>query len=99
MTETTISLLSIVIGMLGSLTFANIKPQYSLNFTGNLIAGVFASILIIKTFGRLGFNPTDISTQQQVNYWLLFLNLSISFISGCLGIFLIYNLKKKLSNK
>lgn len=93
MTETIISLLSILFGILGAVIFGKLKPKYSFGITANIIVGVFASIFIIKSFGRLGFAPNAIVSSQQVKYFLLVLNLIISLISGMLGLLLTSKLK------
>ena len=96
MTETSISLLSILVGILGALFLGFLKPNFSLGTTANIIIGVFASIFVIKSFGRLGFTPNDIMIHQKVNYFILAINLSISLLSGMLGLFIVAKIKRKL---
>ena len=96
MTLTVISLLSIVLGILGANIFGLLKPKITLGFIGNTIAGVFGSIFLIKSFGRLGFNPQSIMSSGETNYYLLMLNLSISIIGGVLAVYLGVQLKKKM---
>ena len=96
MTETSISLLSILVGILGAVFLGFLKPNLSLGITANIIIGVFASIFVTKSFGRLGFTPNDIMIHQKVNYLLLGINLSISVISGMLGLFIVSKIKQKL---
>lgn len=96
MTETSISLLSILVGILGALFFGFLKPNFSLGITANIIIGVFASIFVIKSFGRLGFTPNDIMMNHTVNYFLLVVNLSISILSGMLGLFVVAKIKNRL---
>ncbi|MDO6738288.1 hypothetical protein [Wenyingzhuangia sp. 2_MG-2023] len=98
MTETSISLLSILVGILGAVFLGFLKSNLSLGITANIIIGVFASIFVIKSFGRLGFTPNDIMIHQKVNYFLLGVNLFISIVSGMLGLFVIANIKRKLPN-
>lgn len=98
MTATIISLLSIVTGLLGAVLTGWLKPKMSFGFTGNIIIGVFSSILFIKSFGRLGFSPSDIVVQQKIDYFLLIINLSISLGSGVLGILFVSKIKHKLPN-
>ena len=96
MTQTILSLVSILLGILGAVLIGLLKPKWSFGLTGNIIVGVFASIFIIKSFGRLGFAPNDIVINQQVNYFLLILNLIISLISGALALTLTHYIKQKL---
>lgn len=96
MTETIISLVSILTGIIGAVLIGLLKPKWSFGLTGNIIVGVFASIFIIKSFGRLGFSPNYIITNQQVNYILLLVNLSSSLFAGMLGLLLAFKIKQKL---
>ncbi|NIJ45084.1 hypothetical protein FHR24_001523 [Wenyingzhuangia heitensis] len=96
MTETLISLLSILFGILGAVVFGKLKPKYSLGFTANSIIGVFVSIFILKSFGRLGFAPNNIVSLTKIHYLLLMLNLSVSCISGMLGLWIVFNIQKKI---
>ncbi len=98
MTQTIISLISIFVGILGAVLLGVLKPKFSLGITANIIVGVFTSIFIIKSFGRLGFSPNHIITQQQINYVLLIINLISSFLAGILGLVFAFNIKKKLLN-
>lgn len=97
MTETSISLFSILIGITGALLCSWCKPKYSLAVTGNIIVGVFGSILFIKLFGRLGFAP-NIITQSNHPYILLSINLLCSVL-GSVSLLLLasYFHKKSLS--
>ncbi|MGY5351335.1 hypothetical protein ACXGQW_01970 [Wenyingzhuangia sp. IMCC45533] len=94
MTQTIISLLSILFGILGASIFGKLKPKFSLGLTSNIIVGVFGSILILKTFGRLGFTPNHIVVNQNVNYILLLISLMISGVSGILCLVIIYKIKR-----
>ena len=51
MTETLISLLSILLGIVGANSTGFVFKKYSFGVVGNTIAGVFGSILLIKSFG------------------------------------------------
>ncbi|MGY6647274.1 hypothetical protein [Wenyingzhuangia sp. IMCC45574] len=82
MTETSISLLSILFGVFGAIVFGKRKANYSFGISGNAVIGVFGSVLLIKSFGRLGFAPNYIVSANTVNYFLLALNLIISLIGG-----------------
>lgn len=91
MTETTISLLSIITGIVAIYLFVYVTKHNNLSFTANTIIGVFGSILFIKSFGRFGFTPTDIVQQHQIHYSLLLLNLVISAIGAvCMFLLIIY---------
>jgi small basic protein len=90
MTATLISLISILIGILGALGIGSLFKKYSAGFIGNTLAGVFGSILFIKSLGRLGFTPQDIVYLESVHSGLFALNLLISFLGGTLGVILIH---------
>lgn len=87
MTETSISLLSIFFGILGAILSGALLKKYSLGLTGNAIAGVFGSSLLIKSLGRLGFDPVSIIQGGSVNGWLLLLNLLTATTGGFLAVF------------
>lgn len=94
MTETLISLISIFIGIIGANSIIFIFKKYSFGITGNTIAGVFGSILFIKSFGRLGFNPQSIMQNGTFYDWLFIINCIVSFLGGILGVILIKMIKK-----
>jgi hypothetical protein len=96
MTATLISLISIFMGIIGSNLTGIVFKKYSLGLIGNTITGVFGSILIIKSIGRLGFDPHFIAQHGTVNYGLFALNSLVSFFSGAMAIILISKLKYKL---
>jgi uncharacterized membrane protein YeaQ/YmgE (transglycosylase-associated protein family) len=97
MTPTLISLLSILMGIIGANTTGKVFRKFSTGLIGNTIAGVFGSILLIKSFGRLGFDPMAIISSGTVNYKLFLLNSMVSFLGGALLLIAIYILKTKLS--
>ena len=76
--------------------FGLIKSKITLGFIGNTIAGVFGSIFLIKSFGRLGFNPQAIMSSGEANYYLLILNFLVSIIGGVLAVYLGARLKKRM---
>ncbi|PIB34703.1 hypothetical protein BFP72_04410 [Reichenbachiella sp. 5M10] len=82
MLESGLSLLSIGCGILGAHLTTVLLPRLSFGLTGNTIAGVFGSVFLVKSLGRLGFSPSYIIVDQQVDSPLLLLNLLISLISG-----------------
>ena len=88
MTGTLISLISILIGIIAANGLGFLIKKYSFGVIGNTIAGVFGSILFIKTFGRLGFNPWSIMNNGDFDGFLLLLNLVVSGIGGALGLIL-----------
>ena len=96
MTDTLISLISILIGIIGANITGYIFKTYSLGIIGNTIAGVFGSIFLIKSVGRLGFDPKSIIPFGDVHFDLLTLNLFVSFIGGAIAVVLIYKLKTKM---
>ena len=85
MTDTLISLMSIMIGIIGANLMGFIYKKYSFGLTGNTIAGVFGSILCIKSFGRLGFDPISIMQSGNTNLLLFSLNCVVSFSGGITG--------------
>lgn len=99
MTGTLISLISIFIGILGANLFGVYKTKYSFGFTGNTLTGVFGSILFIKVFGRLGFNPWYIMQNETFNNWLFFINCIVSFLGGVLGLMFLKFIYNKLNKK
>mgnify|MGYP003635080888 CR=1 FL=1 len=94
MTLTVIALLSIVSGIVGANIFGRIQSKYTFGLTGNTIAGVFGSIFIIKSFGRLGFNPYAIIEKGIVSWNLLAFNLIASIFGGVILILILTHLKR-----
>jgi len=97
MTETLISLLSIVIGILGANSSNLFFKKYSFGLIGNTIAGVFGSVFFIKSIGRLGFNPQAIMQTGTANINLLALNAIVSFGGGILAVILLNKLATKFN--
>ena len=98
MTGTLISLISIFIGIMSSNVFGYFKKKYSFGFTGNTLIGVFGSILLVKTFGRLGFDPWHIMNDGDFDGLRLTINLFVSALGGVLGLIfakMIYNKMNK----
>jgi len=98
MTATLISIISILIGIIGANAMRLFFPKYSFGFRGNTILGVFGSAFLIKSFGRLGFDPESIMYTGVVDFNLFFVNVLISFIGGMLLVFCIKSLKNKIDN-
>jgi len=86
MTGTLISLISIVIGIISANTFGSVFKKYSFGFKGNTLIGVFGSILLIKTFGRLGFDPWSIMNNGDFDVVPLIINILFSALGGVLGL-------------
>jgi uncharacterized membrane protein YeaQ/YmgE (transglycosylase-associated protein family) len=98
MTGTLISLISILIGIIAANTTGFLLKKYSFGIIGNTLAGVFGSILLIKSFGRLGFNPWSIVNNGNFNNFLLAINMFVSALGGVFGLVLakiIYNKMNK----
>lgn len=98
MTGTLISLISIFIGIIGANLFGFFKKKYSFGFTANTLIGVFGSILFIKLFGKLGFDPWSIMQNQSFNLLLFIVNCIVSFLGGVLGLFFAKMIYNKLNN-
>jgi integral membrane protein len=99
MTDTLISLISIIIGIFGANLIGFIFKKYSFDLIGNTIAGVFGSILMIKFFGRLGFDPISIMESGNTDWLLFFLNIITSFSGGALSIIFIKKLQTEMNTK
>jgi len=97
MTQTLISLISIVIGIIGANVAGLILRKYTLGIIGNTIAGVFGSILFIKSFGRLGFDPNAIMKLGNINLYLFLINVIVSFLGGVIAVILIKKLRKTMN--
>jgi hypothetical protein len=99
MTETLISLLSILIGIIGANSTGFIFKKYSFGIVGNTFAGVFGSILLIKSFGRMGFNPLSIMENGTFNGLLFSVNCIVSFLGGVFGLIAIKLIKRRLNKE
>jgi len=88
MNEGFIALLSIFFGIIGANSIVIFRKESSLALKGNTLVGVFSSVFFIKSFGRLGFDPTSIVTHLDDQLWLLGINLTVSFFSGFFGVML-----------
>lgn len=97
MTDTLISLISIYIGIIGANLIGIIFKKYSFGFIGNTIAGVFGSIFVIKSFGRLGFDPASIMHSGRVDLVLFIINSVASIFGGTFAVILLHKLKSKLN--
>lgn len=99
MTETLISLFSILVGIAGANLTGYLFKKYSFGLTGNTIAGVFGSIFLIKSIGRLGFDPVSILHNGEPDLFLFFLNILVSFLGGALAVIFVKILDKKVFRK
>jgi len=99
MTATLISLISIFIGLLGANVFAAFYKKYSFGLTGNTIAGVFGSIFLIKSFGRLGFRPNNIVSDGHFFLTPFLINLIISVLGAILALIFLKKLQLKLDRR
>jgi len=97
MTATLISLISIIIGIIGANISGYRLKKYSFGFIGNTISGVFGSIFLIKSIGRMGFSPNFIVHSGQLDYSLLIINMLVSFFGGFIAVIVTHKLKSKLS--
>ncbi len=97
MTDTLISLLSILIGILGANSTGIFFKRYSFGLVGNTIAGVFGSVFFIKSIGRLGFSPQAIMQTGNINTNLFVLNSLVSFCGGLLAVILLRKLASKFN--
>ena len=86
MTNTLISLLTIVIGIVGAKLMGIIFKKYSFGVIGNSIAGVFGNVFFIKSMGRLGFDPRSIMQTGEVNTVLFAINILVSLLVGAIGL-------------
>ncbi len=95
MTLTVLALISIAFGILGAVLYGVIYSRHSLGLIGNTITGVFGSVFVVKSFGRMGFNPQAILGSGDTDTSLLLLNILISTLSGALAVYFGAFLKKK----
>ncbi len=98
MTDTLISLISILIGIIGANLMGFVFKKYSFDLVGNTIAGVFGSIFFIKSFGRLGFDPSAIMESGSTNIALFLINAAVSFGGGVVAVFIAKKLKTSMEN-
>ena len=97
MTDTLISLLSILIGIIGANSTGLFFKKYSFGLIGNTIAGVFGSVFFIKSIGRLGFSPQAIMETGSMNNNLFVINSLVSFSGGLLAVILLSKLATKFN--
>lgn len=98
MTGTLISLISILIGIIAANSIGYVFKKFSFGSIGNTIAGVFGSILFIKSFGRLGFDPWSIINDGDFDGFRLTINLLVSAMGGILGLIFAKMIYTKFNN-
>lgn len=98
MTDTLVSLISIFIGIIGANLTGFIFKKYSFDLVGNTIAGVFGSIFFIKSFGRLGFDPSAVMESGSTDISLFILNSIVSFCAGAIALVIAKTLKAIMEN-
>ncbi|QNK78458.1 hypothetical protein H7F37_05105 [Winogradskyella sp. PAMC22761] len=86
MTGTLIALISIVIGIVAANVTGYVYKKYSFGVIGNTLIGVFGSVFLIKSFGRLGFDPWSIMNDGDFDRVRLTINLLVSALGGGLGL-------------
>ena len=97
MTGTLISLISIFIGIIGANVFGYVKKKFSFGFTGNTLIGVFGSIFLIKSFGRLGFDPWSRMNNGDFDAFRLVINMIVSALGGIMGLVLVKYIYRKMN--
>ncbi len=97
MKQTILALSSILAGIIGANIFGRVFSKYSFNITGNTISGVFGSIFFIKSFGRLGFDPSSIMRTDELNILLFTVNLVVSLIAGGIAVFIANRIKNGMN--
>ncbi|MFY0600139.1 MAG: hypothetical protein JXR03_10745 [Cyclobacteriaceae bacterium] len=96
MTETSLSLINILAGIAGANIAGWVFRKYSLGITGNTISGVFGSILLSKSIGRLGVDPVSIMANGTMNVTLFSLSVLLSALGGLLSVLILGKLRKSL---
>ncbi|GHC62217.1 hypothetical protein [Ulvibacter litoralis] len=97
MTATLISLLSVFIGIIAANLTGYFKKKFSFGSTGNTLIGVFGSILFIKSFGRLGFDPLRIMYNGTFHTSLFIINAIVSALGGVFGLILAKFIYRKMN--
>lgn len=97
MTGTLISLISVFIGIIAANLFGYFKKKYSFGLIGNTLIGVFGSIFLIKSFGKLGFDPWSIMKDGDFDSFRLAINMTVSALGGVLGLVIAKMIYNKLN--
>ncbi|PCI31858.1 MAG: hypothetical protein COB60_10455 [Flavobacteriaceae bacterium] len=99
MTTTLISLISILIGIIGANAMGVFYPKYSFGFIGNTILGVFGGAFLIKSIGRLGFDPKSVMGAGTVDLTMLSVNMLVSFLGGVMAVFIVCLMKNFIKHQ
>ncbi|QXP78531.1 MULTISPECIES: hypothetical protein [Winogradskyella] len=99
MTGTLIALISIVIGIVAANVTGYVYKKYSFGVIGNTLIGVFGSVFLIKSFGRLGFDPWSIMNDGDFDGVRLIINLLVSALGGVLGLVMTKFIYNKMNKK
>jgi len=97
MTGTLIALISIVIGIITANITGYVYKKYSFGVIGNSLIGVFGSVFLIKSFGRLGFDPWSIMNGGDFDGLRLIINLLVSALGGILGLVVVKIIYNKMN--
>ncbi|ALJ04256.1 hypothetical protein APS56_03470 [Pseudalgibacter alginicilyticus] len=82
-------------GIIAANSLGHAFKKKSFGIIGNTIAGVFGSILFIKIFGRMGFDPWSIINNGDFDGFRLAINMLISALGGIFALLF----GKMISNK
>ncbi|MGJ8550142.1 hypothetical protein [Winogradskyella wichelsiae] len=99
MTGTLIALISIVIGIVAANVTGYVYKKYSFGVIGNTLIGVFGSVFLIKSFGRLGFDPWSIMNDGDFDGVRLIINLLVSALGGVLGLIVTKMIYSKMNKE
>ncbi|NRR92496.1 hypothetical protein HSX10_13055 [Winogradskyella undariae] len=99
MTGTLIALISIVIGIVAANVTGYVYKKYSFGVIGNTLIGVFGSVFLIKSFGRLGFDPWSIMNDGDFDGMRLIINLLVSALGGVLGLIVTKMIYSKMNKE
>ena len=99
MTHSLLVLLSIFVGIVGANFFGKLSSSNAFDIVGNTIAGVFGSILFIKSFGRMGFDPNAVLALGEFHVLLFVLNLVVSLSGGGLAIYIANKIQQRINEK
>lgn len=97
MTGTLIALIGIVIGIITANITGYVYKKYSFGVIGNSLIGVFGSVFLIKSFGRLGFDPWSIMNGGDFDGLRLIINLLVSALGGILGLVVVKIIYNKMN--
>ena len=99
MTGTLIALISILIGIIAANITGAVYKRYSFGVIGNTLIGVFGSVFLIKSFGRLGFDPWSIMNDGDFDGMRLIINLLVSALGGVLGLIVTKMIYSKMNKE